>query len=318
MWAENRGVAGRGKQRPYISMTSGILVVDKPLGATSFDVVRRVRRAAGEKRVGHAGTLDPAATGVLLVLLGQATRITEYLMDMPKTYRGTVHLGISTTTYDSEGDVVSEADASGVSEDALSDALAAFVGEIEQVPPAHSAVKVDGERAYHRARRGEAVAIKARLASIYRIDLLRYEPPVAEIEVECGRGTYIRSLAHDLGERLGCGAHLATLVRTRVGPFTLEAAADEAALAAAFEGGTWRDLLQPIDCGLMALPAITLEIEDEKDIRHGQAVDIASVEPPPDGTEARGYAEDGSLVGIIRFDAEIGMWRPRKVFPPEG
>jgi tRNA pseudouridine55 synthase len=299
-------------------MTSGILVVDKPLGATSFDVVRRVRRATGERRVGHAGTLDPAATGVLLVLLGQATRITEYLMDMPKTYRATVRLGVSTTTYDAEGEVTEERDASGITEAALRDALADFVGEIEQVPPAHSAVKVDGERAYHRARRGEAVALKARLASIYRIDLLRYEPPFAEIEVECGRGTYIRSLAHDVGERLGCGAHLASLSRTRVGAFSLDAAADDAALTAAFEDGTWRDLLQPLDCGLMVLPAITLEIEDEKDIRHGQAVDIAGVEPPTDGSEARGYAEDGSLVGIIRFDAETGMWRPRKVFPPEG
>lgn len=295
-------------------MTSGILVVDKPLGATSFDIVRLVRRAAAEKRVGHAGTLDPAATGVLLVLLGQATRITEYLMDMPKVYRVTVHLGVSTATYDAEGDVVREADASGVTEQMLREALAEFVGEIEQVPPAHSAVKVDGERAYHRARRGEAVALKARPVSVRRIDLLRYEPPVAEIEVECGRGTYIRSLAHDVGERLGVGAHLASLVRTRVGPFVVEAAADEATLTAAFAEGMWRELLQPMDCGLMALPAITLEIEDEKDVRHGQAVDITGIEMPPDGTEARGYAEDGSLAAIIVYDAEIGMWRPRKVF----
>lgn len=299
-------------------MTSGILVVDKPLGATSFDIVRRIRRATGEKRVGHAGTLDPAATGVLLVLLGQATRVTEYLMDMAKTYRGTVHLGVSTATYDSEGDVVREADASGVAEDTLHDVLKAFVGEIEQVPPAHSAVKIDGERAYHRARRGEDVEMKARPVTIYRIELLRYEPPIAELEVECARGTYIRSLAHDLGERLGCGAHLASLVRTRIGPFSVDAAADEATLSAAFEADTWRELLQPIDCGLIALPAITLEIEDEKDLRHGQGVVIAGVEPPPHGTEARGYAEDGSLVGIIRFDAGTGMWRPRKVFPPAG
>jgi tRNA pseudouridine55 synthase len=298
-------------------MTSGILVVDKPLGATSFDMVRRVRRGTGEKRVGHAGTLDPAATGVLLVLLGQATRITEYLMDMPKTYKGTVRLGVSTTTYDAEGQVTGERDASDVAEAAMRDALAAFVGEIEQVPPAHSAVKVEGERAYHRARRGEAVALKARPASIYSIDLLRYDPPRVEIQVECGRGTYIRSLAHDIGERLGCGAHLASLVRTRVGPFSLDAAADGEALEAALADGSWRELLQPMDGGLTALPAITLEIEDEKDIRHGQPTDIAGVEPPTDGTEARGYAEDGSLVGIIRFDAESGMWRPRKVFPPE-
>jgi tRNA pseudouridine55 synthase len=295
---------------------SGILVVDKPLGATSFDMVRRVRRGTGEKRVGHAGTLDPAASGVLVVLLGQATRITEYLMDMPKTYRGTVRLGIETTTYDSEGDVVREADASGVSERQLLDTLAGFVGEIKQVPPAHSAVKVAGERAYHRARRGEDVELKARPATIYRIDLLRFDPPDAEIEVECGRGTYIRSLAHDMGEQLGCGAHLAALRRTRIGPFTVESAADEETLATAFEGGTWRELLQPMDCGLMALPAITLDIEDEKDLRHGQAVELENVAPAEDGAEARGYAEDGSLVGIICYDATAEMWRPRKIFPP--
>jgi len=299
-------------------VTSGILVVDKPIGATSFDVVRRVRRGSGEKRVGHAGTLDPAATGVLVVLLGQATRITEYLMDMRKTYRGAVRLGIETATYDSEGEVTREADPSGVTEEQLRDALSKFVGDIEQTPPAHSAVKVDGERAYHRARRGEVVAMKPRPATIYRIDVLRFAPPDAEIEVECARGTYIRSLAHDVGAALGCGAHLSSLRRTRVGPFTVEAAADEAALSAAFEGASWRDLLQPLDCGLIALPAITLDIEDEKDIRHGQAVDIAGVASPADRTEARGYAEDGSLVAIIAFDAESGMWWPRKVFSRDG
>jgi tRNA pseudouridine55 synthase len=299
-------------------MTSGILVVDKPLGATSFDIVRRIRRATGEKRVGHAGTLDPAATGVLLVLLGQATRITEYLMDMPKTYRGAVRLGVTTTTYDSEGEVTREADPGDVTETALRNALTHFIGEIEQVPPAHSAVKIDGERAYHRARRGEEVAMKARPATIYRIDLLRYEPPVAEIEVECARGTYIRSLAHDLGEKLGCGAHLASLVRTRVGPFSIDSAADEAVLIEAFEANTWRDLLQPMDCGLVAFPAITIEIEDEKDLRHGQAVDLGDEHRPAGATEARAYAEDGSLIGIIRYDAELAMWRPRKVFPSEG
>jgi tRNA pseudouridine55 synthase len=299
-------------------MTSGILNVDKPAGATSFDVVRMVRRGTGEKRVGHAGTLDPAATGVLLVLLGQATRVTEYLMELPKTYRATVRLGISTTTYDAEGEVTREV-LVDVSEEQLRAALSEFVGEIEQVPPAHSAVKVDGERAYKLARRGEAVALKARRAVVYRIELLSYEPPDAVIEVECGRGTYIRSLAHDVGERLGCGAHLAALERTRVGPFSVEAAADEGTLGRAFDSGEWRELLQPLDCGLLALPALTLGIEDEKDIRHGQAVTLEeeTVRGLPevrDGLEARGYAEDGSLVGIVRYDAATGTWRPRKVF----
>lgn len=294
-------------------MTSGILPVNKPAGKTSFDVVRYVRRATGERRVGHAGTLDPMATGVLLILLGQATRITEYLMDLPKVYRATIRLGVETTTYDREGEVVATAPVE-VSEERLREALSGFVGAIMQVPPAHSAVKIDGERAYNRARRGESPVMKARPTRIDRIELLRFAPPDAEIEVECGRGTYIRSLAHDLGEQLGCGAHLASLERTRVGPFAVEACADEEALASAFEAGTWPDLVQPMDCGLLALPAITLDIEDEKDLRHGQPVDIGENENASDGVEARAYAEDGSLIGIIRFDAALARWRPRKIF----
>jgi tRNA pseudouridine55 synthase len=294
-------------------MPSGILPVNKPAGKTSFDVVHYVRRATGERRVGHAGTLDPAATGVLLILLGQATRIAEYLMDLPKVYRATVRLGVETTTYDADGEVVATAPVE-VSEDRLREALSGFVGRIMQVPPAHSAVKIDGERAYERARRGESPEMKARPTRIDRIELLRFAPPDAEIEVGCGRGTYIRSLAHDLGEQLGCGAHLASLQRTRVGPFAVDGCADEGTLASAFEAGAWPDLVQPVDCGLLALPAITLDIEDEKDLRHGQAVDIGDNEHAGDGVEARAYAEDGSLIGIIRFDAKTTTWHPRKVF----
>ena len=296
-------------------MTSGIINVDKPTGRTSFDIVRDVRRGTGERRVGHAGTLDPAASGVLLVLLGQATRVSDYLMDLRKTYRATVRLGVGTDTYDAEGEVTGEAEVN-VSEGELRTALAAFVGEIEQAPPPHSAVKVGGERAYKKARRGEEVALAPRPATVYRIDLLSFEPPEAVIEVECARGTYIRSIAHDVGEKLGCGAHLSALERTRVGTFTVEAAVGEHELAEALAAGTWTELVQPMDCGLMALPVVTLHIEDEKDLRHGQAVDVDGAPGETDGQEARGYGEDGALVGILRWDAELRMWRPRKIFPP--
>jgi tRNA pseudouridine55 synthase len=297
---------------------SGILNVNKGPGETSFQVVGYVRRRSGVRRVGHAGTLDPAATGVLLVCLGQAARVSEYLMALGKTYRATVRLGVSTTTYDSEGEVTRSEDASGVTESAVRDALKPFEGEIMQTPPAYSAVKVGGERAYRMARRGESVALKARRAVIYRIEVLRYEAPELEIEVECGKGTYIRSLAHDLGEALGCGAHLSALRRTRVGPFDIDDAVDRDELEAAFDDGTWTERVLPMDYGLQALPGITLHIEDEKDIRHGQAVRIdeerlTGVQVNP-GLECRAYAEVGSLVGIIVFDGESGMWRPRKVF----
>ncbi len=299
-------------------MVSGILNVDKPAGITSFDVIRAVRRGTSIRKAGHAGTLDPLATGVLLVLLGQAVRISEYLMELRKTYRAIVRLGVTTDTYDAEGASTYVTDPADVSREEVLRALAAFVGEIEQTPPAFSAVKVQGQPAYRLARRGGALALRPRPARVYHIELLRLEPPDAEIEVECGRGTYVRSLAHDLGQALGCGAYLASLVRTRVGPFSLEAAVSLADLEGSFEGGEWRGFVLPIDCGLADLPAITLHLEDEKDLRHGQAVRIdedrlagVTVEG---GRPYRAYGEDGGLVAILTFDSSTGVWRPRKVF----
>jgi len=301
-------------------MTSGILNVNKGPGLTSFQLVSFVRRRSGEQRVGHAGTLDPAATGVLLVCVGQAVRVSEYLMELTKTYRATVRLGVTTTTYDVEGEVTETRDPAGVTESALRAALAGFVGRISQTPPAFSAVKVRGQPAYRMARKGQAVGLKARPAVVYRIELVRFEPPEAEIEVECGKGTYIRSLAHDVGQALGCGAHLSALCRTRVGPFKVEDAVTREELERAFDDGTWRECLLPMDYGLLHLPAVTLHIEDEKDLRHGQAIRLdeerlAGVQPAP-GLVCRAYAEDGSLAGLIVFDGESRMWRPRKVFQP--
>jgi tRNA pseudouridine55 synthase len=270
------------------------------------------------RKAGHAGTLDPAASGVLLVLLGQAVRVSEYLMELLKTYRATVRLGVATDSYDAEGAPTSVADSVDVSMEEVERALAGFVGKIEQTPPAFSAVKVQGQPAYRLARKGAAVALAARPARIYGIKLLASELPDVEIEVECGKGTYIRSLAHDLGQTLGCGAHLASLVRTRVGPFAVESAVSAGELEAAFGSGGWRESVLPMDCGLTHLPAITLHIEDEKDLRHGQAVRIDEERLAgvvvQDGRPYRAYAEDGGFVGIIRYDAGAGVWRPRKVF----
>jgi tRNA pseudouridine55 synthase len=301
-------------------MSAGIINFNKPSGRTSFSVVGQVRRGTGERRVGHAGTLDPLATGVLLVCLGPAVRVTEYLMDLPKVYRGAVRLGVETDTYDAEGKVVATHDVE-VSEPALREALSRFAGEIEQRPPAHSAVKVGGKRAYERARKGEDVEMKARTVRIDRAELIRYEPPEAEIEVECGRGTYLRSIAHDLGRALGCGGHLSSLVRMQIGPFRVEDAVDEAVLEAAFAEGTWREYLQPIDCALLHLPALTVPMEDEKDLRHGQPAHIddedalRAAAPLTDGVQVRAYAEDGSLIGILRYEAAGGDWHPHKIFP---
>jgi len=258
------------------------------------------------------------ASGVLLVLLGQAARISEYLMDLPKTYRATVRLGYATDTYDAEGVQTAGEQPVKAGRQRVESALDGFVGEIEQTPPAYSAVKIRGQPAYLLARKGAAVALRPRRTRVYAIRLLAFEPPLVEIEVECGKGTYIRSLAHDLGEALGCGGHLAALERTRVGSFSVDSAVSLTDLAQAFKSGEWRELMLPLDCGLTELPAITLHIEDEKDIRHGQAVRIdeerlagAVVE---DGRQHRAYAEDGGLVAVVAYESATGMWRPRKVF----
>jgi tRNA pseudouridine55 synthase len=302
---------------------SGILNVNKDTGRSSFGVVSLLKRADRRLRVGHAGALDPLASGVLLVCAGQAVRITEYLMDLPKTYRTTIRLGIATDTYDAEGEPTSVVAPVEATEEQVREVLERFRGEIEQVPPAFSAVKVDGKPAYSLARKGQQPELKPRKATIYRLDLLRLEPPELDIEVECSRGTYVRTLAHDIGQALGCGGHVASLVRTRVGPFTVESAVGVPELEGAIADGSWPELLQPMDCGLLHLPQLTVHIEDEKDIRHGQAVrldpavtaSVASLEP---GTEARAYAEDGSLVAILRFDGAAGLWRPKRVFPVDG
>ena len=293
-------------------MVSGILNVHKEAGPTSFDVVSLVRRGTGVRKAGHAGTLDPAASGVLLVCLGQAVRISEYLMDLPKTYRAVIELGSATDTYDAEGSTTLTGDPTDVSRESVGTALEQFVGEIQQVPPAHSAVKIDGQRAYRLARSGQQVTLAPRPVRVYRIELLRFESPLVEVEVECGKGTYIRSLANDIGENLRCGAHLSKLVRTSVGPFDIESAVEMQALESGFESGSWRETVLPIDWGLAHLQALTLGVVDEQDLRHGQALRLDAQGSA--GEERRAYGEDGSLLGIIRRDANEGVWRPRKVF----
>lgn len=205
----------------------GLLVVDKPLGVSSMDVVRRVRRAAGLGRrfkVGHAGTLDPLATGVVVCCLGKATRAVEQLMGLTKVYDAVVDLSAFTTTDDREGERQEVAVTQIPDEATVRQVLATFIGEVEQVPPVYSAVHVDGQRAYKLARRGEQPDMPARTVRIDAIELNRYDWPLLDITVTCGRGTYIRSLARDIGVRLGTGGHLASLRRTAVGPYTLDKA----------------------------------------------------------------------------------------------
>lgn len=205
-------------------MINGVLVIEKPAGLTSHDVVQRARRWAKQRRVGHLGTLDPLATGVLPLALGEATKLSQLLTNGEKAYRGSIELGVETNTYDGEGEVLRSSSGPWPSRQAVEDALKGFLGEIEQVPPPYSAIKIGGTAAYRRARRGEEVALDPRKIEIRRIALTDYSPPSISLEVDCSAGTYLRSLAHDLGALFGTGGHLSSLCRTRSGPFTLEQA----------------------------------------------------------------------------------------------
>ncbi|MEX0884979.1 MAG: tRNA pseudouridine(55) synthase TruB [Phycisphaeraceae bacterium] len=203
---------------------TGLLIVDKPAGPSSMDVVRRVRHVAGGAKTGHAGTLDPLATGVVICCLGRATRCVEQLMGMPKTYETRVDLSAFSTTDDLEGELTPVDVPQPPTRQAVDLACARFVGSIKQVPPAHSAARINGRRAYRAARRGEKVDLPAKTVHVHAIDVLNYDWPNVVLRIACGRGTYVRSLARDLGTRLGTGGHVTSLRRTAVGPYTLERA----------------------------------------------------------------------------------------------
>jgi tRNA pseudouridine55 synthase len=297
----------------------GILNVYKPPGWSSFDVVSVVRRLSRVRRVGHAGTLDPAAEGVLPICLGQAARIIEYLVELPKTYRAAIRLGVCTDTFDGEGTITAEADPSHVSREQVEEALASFEGQIEQVPPMFSALKHAGVPLYRYARAGETIERKPRSVTIYRLQLLDFQPPLVSVELECGRGAYVRTLAHDLGQRLGCGAYLESLVRTAIGPFRREQSIDAESLRAAFQGEGWRELLYPLDMPLTHWPAAIVGEENERWTRSGRTLTLRPARPERVealalGTLCRAYSLDGRLIALLRYGGQGNLWQPEKVF----
>lgn len=287
----------------------GILVLDKPRGWTSHDVVARVRQLTKIKRVGHTGTLDPMATGVLIVCLGQATRVVEYMVGHDKRYTATVRLGIETDSYDAQGQVVARRPVD-VSESALRESLEAFVGDLRQVPPMFSAIKQAGVKLYDLARKGIEVEREPRNMTIHSIDLIGFDPPDATIDVRCSAGTYIRSLAHDLGRRLGCGAHLSMLTRTAAGDFTLAQAVSLEAFEAAVADGSWTTLLRSLDAALSSFPAITLSEDDAVRARHGMTVIAGDILA---NDLVRAYDPSGRIVGVMRFDPARNELRPHKI-----
>jgi tRNA pseudouridine55 synthase len=284
-----------GKRRD--DMPGGLVVVDKPGGMTSHDVVGRIRRLAHTRRVGHAGTLDPMATGVLLVGVGQTTRLLHHLVLTDKAYTATVRLGVSTVTDDREGETLTVADASGLDPDAVRAAAAGFVGEIDQVPSAVSAVKVAGERAYDRVRSGEAVELAPRRVTVQRFEVTDVRPDGprldVDVAVEVSSGTYVRALARDLGAELGVGGHLTALRRTQVGPFTADRAVPLDALT---EDDVLTLTLEQAVRELLPVRVITVEEADQ--LSYGRFL-------PPVGIDGL-YAvllADGTVIGLLReFD----------------
>ncbi len=291
------------------NVVSGVLVIDKPVGLTSHDVVQILRRGTGIRRAGHTGTLDPRASGVLVILLGPAVRLSQYVSASDKRYQATIRLGGSTETYDSEGTVQpGTTSIESITEEQFTDLLENYVGEIEQVPPPYSAVKVKGKKAYERAREGEEVELEARKINVYSLELLEWAPPEVVIDVYCSSGTYVRSLAHDLGEELGTGAHLVGLRRTKSGRFTLRDAVSLRRLREAFDAGDWAQYLIPAAESLSDWPMLELEPELVDKVRHGHR--IPAEEGSPEWT--RGVTMQGDLVALM--EQVEGEWQPRKVF----
>ncbi|MCZ2128215.1 MAG: tRNA pseudouridine(55) synthase TruB [Anaerolineales bacterium] len=295
---------------------SGALVIDKPVGMTSHDVVQAIRDGANLRRAGHTGTLDPRASGVLVVLVGPAVRLSEYVSASDKRYQAIIRLGGTTDTYDAEGKFTPTTDPAQVTEEQFEEALKTFIGEIEQVPPPYSAVKVQGRKAYEMARKGETVELEPRTITVHHLEVLEWTPPEVVIDVHCSSGTYVRSLAHDLGKKLGCGAYLVGLRRTKSGKFTLRDAVPLRKLQEAFNAGNWYQYLIPAAEALGDWHAVELNPDEVEAVRHGhrvkaQAADLAY-------EQVRGVSTQGELVALMvqADNAETGEkeWQPKKVF----
>jgi tRNA pseudouridine55 synthase len=291
---------------------SGVLVIDKPVGMTSHAVVQVVRNGTGIRRAGHTGTLDPRASGVLVVLVGPAVRLSEYVSASDKRYQAIIRLGETTDTYDGDGEITSRSPVN-VTAEQIEEALTQFEGTVEQVPPAYSAKRIHGKKAYELAREGEEVELEAKEIDVYHLELLEWDPPEAIIDVFCSSGTYVRSLANDLGEVLGCGGHLVGLRRTKSGEFALRDAVQLRKLEDAFQIGAWYKYLIPAAAALGDWPSRELTFEEVDLVRHGHR---GPVEDPPENPDhwVRAISQQGELVALMEYLPEEKEWQPRKVF----
>jgi len=294
-------------------MVFGLLNIDKPAGYTSHDIVDIVRKKTKVKKVGHAGTLDPAATGVLVLCMGSATRLSEYIMGHTKTYQAIIKFGETTDTYDAEGEITATND-TPITREQLDAVIPQFKGYIKQVPPMYSAIKKGGEKLYEKARRGEEIEREPREVVIYRLQVDSFVYPEAVVTVRCTPGTYIRSIAYDIGEALGVGAHLSGLIRISSGDnFTISNAISLRQLEKDIENGTWEKHLMSVRDGLSQLPYIELNNQQEDIVRNGQSIRL--------GISNRGsiqaWADEGIFIGIMEREGDddnTAEWKPKKIF----
>ncbi|HRD02402.1 MAG TPA: tRNA pseudouridine(55) synthase TruB [Candidatus Saccharicenans sp.] len=299
----------------------GLIITDKPAGWTSHDVVVKLRKILGEKRIGHAGTLDPLATGVLIITVGQATRLFPYLSRADKTYTGQITLGQATDTYDSLGKLVGEKCQQYPDINPVEKALESLTGELDQFPPPFSAKKINGQRAFELARRGQRPELKPVKINVYRFFVLNYQPPEITFQVECSSGTYIRSLAHELGQKLGCGAHLSKLRRIVSGPYSEADARSPKQIEELQRAQLSSQFIIPLDYVLSWQPAIWVEANGQLKFQHGQPLglqDLIKVDlrrrDQADPAIFRVLTEDNHLLGLARFKPEEKLFQPDVVF----
>ncbi|MCC6793337.1 MAG: tRNA pseudouridine(55) synthase TruB [Thermomicrobiales bacterium] len=287
----------------------GYLVIDKPAGWTSHDVVARVRRLTGERKVGHAGTLDPAATGVLPVAVGLATRSLEFLSESSKSYLAEITFGVRTDSYDGDGTVLAVEPAVNLTEEDVLRSVMSFAGRQTQLPPMHSAIKIGGRRLYELARRGEEIEREPREITVHELQLIAWSPPVATVYIDCSKGTYIRSIAHDLGARLRCGAYLSNLVRLRTGPFTLDDAWTLDELAELDMEAGWPTIATHPDVAIEGMDALVIDAQRTIDWLHGKTI------PAHDASDGwvRIYNASGDWLGIGHREPGESSWQPHKV-----
>ena len=280
-----------------------------------MDVVRRIKRASGQNHVGHGGTLDPLASGVIPICIGRATRLMEYLFSGTKVYLTQVELGVETDTYDGSGNILFRRDASSISSAELENALSQFRGRILQIPPMYSALKKDGKRLYALAREGVIVERKPREIEVFGLDLIDWSPPIATLHIRCSRGFYVRSLAHDIGQILGCGAILKNLVRQKTGPFSLDASVSLEKIEMSAQVGDWVALLSHQDIAIRHMKAVIVDSQVEDMIGNGRPLPpVLQIPPSRSGEECRAYTEDGVFIATLAFDSSQGQWKPTRVF----